>query len=159
MSRRITDIPWLASALPSLKPKYPPPPVTSTFPGETPHASAASSPSLKAAHSGLLQLAAMAPFTRCRMAPGGLEAAAGAERLTLGWWVRWGRLCIWCPLAWRRQRETPWQGSCFTWHREPPFSLILGPHSSIDHPGWIERALVSFKFCFWKGYFIKTELD
>lgn len=138
MSRRSTDIPWPASALPSLKPKYPPPPVTSTFPEETRRASAASSPSLEATHSWLLQLAAMAPFIRCRVATVGLEATATVGWLTQGWWVRCGRLCMWCPLACRRQRETPWQGSCFTWHREPPLSLMLGPHSSIDRPGWVE---------------------
>lgn len=136
MSRRITDIPWLASALPSLKPKYPPPPVTSTFPG--PHwASVASSPCLEAAHSGLLQLALAAPCGLCLMATAGLEATAGPGRLTQGRWVRWGGLCAWCPVACRRQRETLWQGSFSIWHTEPPPSLMLGPHSSIDCPGWV----------------------
>ncbi|KAG7222858.1 hypothetical protein INR49_016020, partial [Caranx melampygus] len=70
-----------------LKPKYPPPPVTTTFPVELPRASATSSSSLEAGHSGLLQLAAVAPFTLCRIATAGLETTAGAGWLAHGWGV------------------------------------------------------------------------
>lgn len=119
MSRRITDIPWAASALPSLKPKYPPPPVTSTVWEDEPNW-----PVLEGPHSMLPQREAAAPLGRHRR--------AGAAWLTRYGWV-WGeRLCRGCLLAWRRQREMPWQGSCFTWQREPPPLLMLGPHSSIN---------------------------
>ncbi|TNN85486.1 hypothetical protein EYF80_004119 [Liparis tanakae] len=52
-----------STSLASLNPKYPPPPVTTTFPVEAPRARAASSPTLDTAHSGLPNPVAMAPRT------------------------------------------------------------------------------------------------
>lgn len=55
---------------------------------------------------------------------------------------------MWRPLlACRRQRGTPWRESCFTWQREPPLSVMLGPHSSIDilmgkEDGWEEKKIL-----------------
>lgn len=135
-SRRMTDIPWLTSSLPSLYPKYPPPPVTSTFPLEMCGASADSSPSLGATQSLRLQLDVTAPFTLWRRATAGLGTIFNAGWLTHGWCGRLGRFCMLRPLACRRTLE---RGSCFTWHREPPLSLMLRPHSSISWwiRGWV----------------------